>query len=131
MAAKRRKTVGFESSKKDDSQAIVLNHVTTRLDSLENRMNEILPVLGTVAEGVKNMGGVLVDLKEDVKGVSESFVEFRVSTADYGSRIENLEYCKKEKDKKYSDRKTRILGAMVAAMGSLAVGALLYFLGFK
>ena len=131
---KRSKTVGFEEMaqpQNDISQTIVLKDVVERIGAVEGQVNGILAVLGKVAEGVNNLGSLLNDVKTDVKGMNESFIAFRLQTADYGTRICALEEAKKAKEQQYSDRKNKIIGAAAAALGSLMVASIVYFFGLK
>jgi hypothetical protein len=76
---------------KEDSERIFVGDSLGRVGRLEGQINQILPVLGKVAEGVENLTSNVTGLKDDVKDVVSSFATFKEHTAGYGERINNLE----------------------------------------
>jgi regulator of replication initiation timing len=58
---------------------------------LENQQNQMLPILGKVAEAVDNLTTAVGDIKNDVKTIGTEFTAFRIETSGFGSRLEILE----------------------------------------
>jgi regulator of replication initiation timing len=75
----------------EESGAILVTDTIRRLGRLENQQNQMLPILGKVAEAVDNLTQAVGDIKTDVKTLGTEFTAFRIETSGYGSRLECLE----------------------------------------
>jgi regulator of replication initiation timing len=80
----------------EESGAILVTDTIRRLGRLEEQQNQMLPILGRVAEAVDNLTHTVSDIKTDVKAIGTEFIAFRIETAGYGSRLEDLETFKNQ-----------------------------------
>jgi len=75
----------------EESGTILVTDTIRRLGRLEEQQNEMLPILGKVAEAVDNLTTAVGDIKSDVKTIGSEFIAFRIETSGYGGRLQVLE----------------------------------------
>ena len=136
---------------------LFISDIASRLGRVEMQNNKILPMLGKVAEALNNLETTMQDVKSDFKNTRDEFASFRLGTADYGTRITKLEEAElridtnrfndlqeakskaeslldercREERKTSSEKRNRILTTIAGAIGTIAVTAILTWLGLK
>jgi hypothetical protein len=155
MTPPRRTNHGPDSF--DDTPPIITGDALARLGRVEYQVNQILPVLGKVAESVENLTQGMADIKVDLRNIGNSFNEFKVETSSYGLRIFSLEKeservgaqrlddlqvakdkavtiieeAQKEECRQRIEKRNNILKIVGGAVGSITVAAILAWLGLK